>query len=171
VCVGDTGIEPVTPTVSMLSCLRWLFGIALEPLVSGTRAVGCHGLRWSDSVAVWPQDGPDSPCLKIIFGAVIMVARRRSATRQRAHGIKRRVHQIRRHLGRRSTRSRRWAARRRRGRMSSRRDSGVLVGRARSCPNSNQRGHGQDGDQQRREPCSARPRRSPGRSNSSSSPT
>jgi hypothetical protein len=58
--VGDTGIEPVTPTVSMLSRTRWLLPLALEPLVSGTSAVGCRDWRWSVSVAAWPPCGPSA---------------------------------------------------------------------------------------------------------------
>ena len=56
--VGDTGIEPVTPTVSMLSSTSWLVPLTLEPLVSGTSGVGWRGWRWSVSVAAWPPRGP-----------------------------------------------------------------------------------------------------------------
>jgi hypothetical protein len=58
VVVGDTGIEPVTPTVSMLSRTSWLVPLTLEPLVSDTSDVGWHGWRRSVSVAAWPPRGP-----------------------------------------------------------------------------------------------------------------
>jgi hypothetical protein len=55
---GRYWIEPVTPTVSMLSPGRWLRSLTLETLNSGTPHVGWRGWRWSLTVAAWPPRGP-----------------------------------------------------------------------------------------------------------------
>jgi hypothetical protein len=75
---GPGGREPVRGVIR--PCSR----LVRSPFVPRASSVGCAGSMRVFSVAAWPQDGPDLLRLEITFGAIMLVARRHSAGRERA---------------------------------------------------------------------------------------